>query len=79
VGRHAVDRDHLEEEPVQVERVIHPGLVHDVPDLQLAHLHRRVVVVLLVVDEPVVPVEGHARAETHDPGRLDRSDARWAA
>ena len=44
-GRLAVDRDDLEEEAVQVERVVHAGLVDDVPDLQLAHLHRRVVVV----------------------------------
>ena len=42
----AVHRDDLEEEPVQVKRVIHAGLVDDVPDLQLAHLHGRVVVVL---------------------------------
>jgi hypothetical protein len=37
----AVHLEHLEEEPVQVERVTHHRVVDDVPHLQLANLDRR--------------------------------------
>jgi hypothetical protein len=32
--RYAIDRDDLEEEAVKVKRMVQPGLVDDVPDLE---------------------------------------------
>ncbi len=64
--RLAVDRQDLEEEAVQVERVIHEGGIHDVPHLKLADLHRLVVVVSLAIDEEVETVaQAHTDAELH--------------
>src|SRR5689334_17544497 len=52
----AVHVHDLEEEAVQVERVIHHRVVDDVPHLQLPDLHRRVTMMRLLVDDEVDPV-----------------------
>src|ERR1043166_105319 len=51
----SVDLEDLEEEPVQMERMIHQRGVDDVPHLQLADLHRLVVMMALAVDDEVEP------------------------
>ena len=43
----AVDLENLEEESVQVKRVVHPCRVDHIPDLQFADLHWLVVMVAL--------------------------------
>src|SRR6185312_16278609 len=49
----AVDREYLEEEPVQVKWVVHSRRVDDIPHLQLANLHWLVVVMTLTVHDEV--------------------------
>jgi hypothetical protein len=53
--------------------VIHTRLVHQFPDLQLANLHTRFMVVLFAIEQPVVTVEGHAGTDMHGPRRVNGS------
>ena len=52
-GRLAVHVHDLEEEAVQVERVIHQRVVDHVPHLQLANFDRGVAMMWLLVDDEV--------------------------
>src|SRR6266487_1590196 len=77
-----VDGEHLEEEAVQVEGVVHLGLVDHVPDLELADADRADMVVGLPVDPPVDAVQAgpalqvHRSVGSHPTGhqRLDRTE-----
>jgi len=51
----SVDLEDLEKEAVQVERMIDLCRIDDVPHLQLADVHRLVVMVGLTVDDEVEP------------------------
>ena len=77
----AVYLEHLEEEAVQVERMVHQRVVHDVPDLQLPDLHGRVVVMRLAVDhELYAGTQARPHAQMHLARRRDRArDERFDA